>query len=642
MSDVNLNFVVDTNPVELVISTNELAFQPQATNLTFSTVTDTSDTPPGGTFGQIQFNDSGAFGGTPNLTYSSGLLSLTANVSNVKITGGTNGYVLQTDGAGNLSWTAQTGGSTGNGVPGGANTQVQYNDAGSFGGDGTFTFNEVTKTLTVQNLNVANGFSNGTANIRIYNSAEIALSSYTDANLLVLGRDSGTPAVFVNGELNSFNQSWYNLGPNALVQVGNVEIRPDTVDITGNLTAGNANLGNLTISNYFSGDGSLLSNINGANITGGSVPLAQVVTDNAQPNITSVGTLTSLTVSGNLSAGNASLGNLTVSNYFSGNGSLLTNINGGNVTGTVPTAGTVTTGAQPNITSVGTLFGLTLSPTSTASMGNITANNISSNTVTVAGNLRTSGNSIVLGYTTNASAYGVAIGSNAIANGANGVSIGRGAGPDHVTNDAIYIGTNSGGNGTGQANSIAIGHFSGATAQGVNSITIGRNAGNLIGQDAIAIGNATGKSQGIGSIAIGSNAAITSQGVSAIAIGSDASKTQGLRSIAIGANSAEFNQSTYAISIGSGAGRYNQGDGSIAIGDAAANNGQSTNCIAIGRLAGDDLQHANTVILNATGSALNSTQSNSLFVKPIRDVTGESGFTVQLYYNPTTGEIGYK
>jgi len=38
------------------------------------------------------------------------------NVSNVIITGGTNGYVLQTDGSGNLSWTEQTGGggNTGN------------------------------------------------------------------------------------------------------------------------------------------------------------------------------------------------------------------------------------------------------------------------------------------------------------------------------------------------------------------------------------------------------------------------------------------------------------------------------------------------------------------------------------------------
>jgi hypothetical protein len=53
---------------------------------------------------------------------------------------------------------------------------------------------------------------------------------------------------------------------------------------------------------------------------------ANTVSDNAQPNITSVGTLSSLTVSGNLSTGNANLGNLAKANYFEGNGHLLTGV----------------------------------------------------------------------------------------------------------------------------------------------------------------------------------------------------------------------------------------------------------------------------------------------------------------------------
>ena len=66
----------------------------------------------------------------------------------------------------------------------------------------------------------------------------------------------------------------------------------------------------------------------------------------------------------NLNTGNANLGNLATANFFSGNGSLLTQITGGNVTGQVGNAlvaGTVTTNAQPNITSTGTLTGLTVS-----------------------------------------------------------------------------------------------------------------------------------------------------------------------------------------------------------------------------------------------------------------------------------------
>lgn len=54
--------------------------------------------------------------------------------------------------------------------------------------------------------------------------------------------------------------------------------------------------------------------------------LAQSVVNAAQPNITSVGTLTSLTVSGNVTASNAGLGNLVVANFFQGDGGLLSNI----------------------------------------------------------------------------------------------------------------------------------------------------------------------------------------------------------------------------------------------------------------------------------------------------------------------------
>ena len=77
------------------------------------------------------------------------------NVANIHITGGLNGYVLSTDGAGNLSWTAGGGGG-GNGVPGGSNTQVQYNDNGEFGGSAFLTFNENTNTFQVAGNLIAN------------------------------------------------------------------------------------------------------------------------------------------------------------------------------------------------------------------------------------------------------------------------------------------------------------------------------------------------------------------------------------------------------------------------------------------------------------------------------------------------------
>ena len=54
---------------------------------------------------------------------------------------GTNGQVVTTDGAGNLSFT------TVSANPGGSNTQVQFNDSGSFAGSDAFTFDKETSTL---------------------------------------------------------------------------------------------------------------------------------------------------------------------------------------------------------------------------------------------------------------------------------------------------------------------------------------------------------------------------------------------------------------------------------------------------------------------------------------------------------------
>lgn len=88
---------------------------------------------------------------SPNITLGS--------VSNLHISGGSNGYVLSTDGTGNLSW--QVPGSGGNGSPGGNNTQIQYNDGGVFGGSPFLTFNDNTNTVQVSGNLIANTFQLG-------------------------------------------------------------------------------------------------------------------------------------------------------------------------------------------------------------------------------------------------------------------------------------------------------------------------------------------------------------------------------------------------------------------------------------------------------------------------------------------------
>jgi hypothetical protein len=80
--------------------------------------------------------------------------------------------------------------------------------------------------------------------------------------------------------------------------------------------------------------------------------LSQSVTNAAQPNITSVGTLTSLSVTGNISSANANLGNLVVANFFSGDGGFLSNVYGNSAVANYLPNYTGNIGAN-NITSTG-------------------------------------------------------------------------------------------------------------------------------------------------------------------------------------------------------------------------------------------------------------------------------------------------
>jgi len=96
-------------------------------------------------------NAGGSKGGVINL----------GDSANVKVTGGVNGSVLQTDGTGNLTWTQAVSGVTIPGTPKGSNSQLQFNDAGDFGGSGNLTYNKVTNVLTLSgNLTAGNVNSN--------------------------------------------------------------------------------------------------------------------------------------------------------------------------------------------------------------------------------------------------------------------------------------------------------------------------------------------------------------------------------------------------------------------------------------------------------------------------------------------------
>jgi hypothetical protein len=81
---------------------------------------------------------------------------------------GSNGQVLTTSGTGNLSWTTVSGG--GGGTPGGSDTQIQFNDAGSFGGNANVTFNKTTGNMAIGNIVFASGTTNTNANNQTFNN----------------------------------------------------------------------------------------------------------------------------------------------------------------------------------------------------------------------------------------------------------------------------------------------------------------------------------------------------------------------------------------------------------------------------------------------------------------------------------------
>ena len=290
------------------------------------------------------------------------------------------------------------------------------------------------------------------------------------------------------------------------------------------------------VTGTFSGNGSRLSSITGANITGqvSNSLVSGTVYTNAQPNITSVGELTGLSVNGNASFVNATLtgnistfgsanftGNLRAGNIgnvdsitavsFTGNGANLASITGANVTGTVANAnratfsGTVLTNAQPNITSVGNLISLAVTGNVTvnslSSNGNVIASgNMSADSINASGQLNVTGmltaGSIIantgiatagdisganISATANMSVASNLVATNITANSTIGV-IGNITAGNVTSNGAIVsTGNLTSGNLNTTGQIVAVGNVSGNNVTITNRLTVGANAnvGNL-------------------------------------------------------------------------------------------------------------------------------------------------------------------
>jgi hypothetical protein len=356
----------------------------------------------------------------PNITSVGTLTGLTVSgvtslgpVSNVSITGGTNLSVLTTDGTGTLTWGAVV-----TTPPGGSNTSIQYKDGSTYQGSANLTFNDATNLMTV------------TGNIQTNNAnlGNLTTSNYFAGTLTTAAQPNITSVGTLAG---------LTVSSAGLIVSGAGNVNAGNITATGVFAGNGANLTTLTGSNV-TGTVANATYATSAG-TSTSATTAGTVTTNAQPNITSVGTLTSLGVTANIASGNLNAsgqvnasGNV-IGSYFYGNGTTLTGVashghplilngtsnvsipssnanvtmsvngtsnvmvvtsNGANITGTLNASGnanvaniganngvftaitgTLTTNAQPNITSTGTL-------TSLAVTGNISAGNVSATTFT--------------------------------------------------------------------------------------------------------------------------------------------------------------------------------------------------------------------------------------------------------------------
>lgn len=108
---------------------------------------------PGGSTGQLQFNDSGVFGGVTGTSFSSGNLSLGA-IANIKITGGSAGQAILTDGTGNLVFGNATMGTVTS--VGGTGSGLGFSLGGLVTSTGNLTLTVPTVTDLRTTLNIGN------------------------------------------------------------------------------------------------------------------------------------------------------------------------------------------------------------------------------------------------------------------------------------------------------------------------------------------------------------------------------------------------------------------------------------------------------------------------------------------------------
>jgi hypothetical protein len=362
----------------------------------------------------------------------------------------------------------------GTGVASGSANTIQFNNSGILDGDADFTWDYTNNILTVSgNANVGNlnatgsvvastltsNITTGTAPLTVTSTTRVANLNVARANVsdftsialqttgtfyptFVGGSASGNRAVGANANL-SFNAATGNLSSTILNATGNIS--GANLDTAGNVTASRL------ISNVATGTAPLTvtSTTRVANLNVAYANVADFIS------VADVTTGTFYPVLANAASGNISEGSNANLTFNAATGALNSTLLGG----------TITTAAQPNITSVGNLTSLTVS-------GTLTANDIATFgtagdtlNITGAGNVNVNGAGGIVNISA-AQGNGTGQGGNLTLIGGAANSLGNAAGG---------IATLTAGAGYGQGQGGTVGIYSGASAN-----TYGAKGGNVV------------------------------------------------------------------------------------------------------------------------------------------------------------------
>lgn len=634
-----------------------------------------------------RFDTSNRFGiglTTPNeILTVNGAISLQESVTPTALDGYGKLYVHPADN--NIHYIDQEGVDTdltagGGGTPGGGNTEVQFNDSGSFGGSANFTWDgselDVFSTLIVSdgyvnvkndlfvddNITISNGhlFMQEGPRVVLDNDENTYLVGGADSAAFVVGgssRFSVTTSLF-RAPITSGGSIRNNSSPTSTLPAFTFHNDIDTgigkagIDLMS-LIAGGVEAMRIGVDGYVNVKNDLFVddavNVHGdlrSPGTGGSTTF--------KAGLGATATAGNAVVIGSGSSGPAAStiighdinGSSFISTVSIGSGSVPAGASSVSV-GNSATAGQ-TSVAVGKSASAAIVSGVAVGNTATAAFANDIAIGLNANTtgsdggniaigegaiadgitagIAIGEDANTGGtNSLSLGRGANASGnVGVSIGQASSATGANCTAVGGGA--DATNTNSTALGQNTTASGT---NCLAVGV--GATAVATGDIAMGDGA-NTTGSDGgnIAIGDGAIADDVNACVAVGEAAAATGNrataigpaakggGSAAIAIGSDsdcsadnsvcvgsASEASGSSSMAIGSSSTASESTAIVLGVSSNA----TGSGAIALGQNT--NATAGDAIAIGRTG--VASHDNSITM---GQGANSTGINRLTLRP--------------------------